>query len=97
MDLLLLAHLKNRWGLVAASWRGADASGASGVLVQFVFGAENFKFSRLVLQSWLQSLPELVVIGVILYRDISPAGPAVVINGPILLQVGCPHSHHSQL
>eukprot|EP00775_Hariotina_reticulata_P007881 gene7881-8077_t len=53
---------------------------------------ENFKFSRLVLQSWLQSLPELVVIGVILYRDIFPAGPAVVINGPILLQALLAHT-----
>jgi hypothetical protein len=70
----------------------------SDLMVLPVCGAENFKFSRLVLQSWLQSLPELVIIGIILYRDISRAGPAVVINGPILLQVGHPHSHdHSHI
>jgi hypothetical protein len=49
--------------------------------------AENFKFSRLVLQGWLQSAPELVLIGVISYRNIGSGGPAVVISGPILLQV----------
>jgi hypothetical protein len=49
--------------------------------------AENFKTSRLVLQAWLQSAPELVVIGLILYRNILPAGPAVVVPAPLLLQV----------
>jgi hypothetical protein len=51
------------------------------------FPAENFKFSRLVLQAWLQSAPELVLIGIILYRNVGSGGPAVVINGTILLQV----------
>lgn len=49
---------------------------------------ENFKTSRLVLQAWLQSAPELVVIGLILYRNIS-TGPAVVVPAPLLLQVRC--------
>jgi hypothetical protein len=40
-----------------------------------------------VLQGWLQSAPELVLIGVILYRNIGSGGPAVVISGPILMQV----------
>lgn len=48
---------------------------------------ENFKTSRLVLQAWLQSAPELVVIGLILYRNMTPAGPAVIVPGPLLLQV----------
>jgi hypothetical protein len=49
---------------------------------------ENFKTSRLVLQAWLQSAPELVIIGLILYRNIS-TGPAVVVPPPLLLQVRC--------
>jgi hypothetical protein len=51
--------------------------------------SENFKTSRLVLQAWLQSAPELVVIALILYRNITPAGPAVVVPGPLLMQVRC--------
>lgn len=49
--------------------------------------AENFKFSRLVMQAWLQSAPELVLLGVILYRNASPGGPAVVVPAHILFQV----------
>jgi len=52
-----------------------------------VIVTENFKTSRLVLQAWLQSAPELVVVGIILYRNMSPEGPAVLVPGPILLQV----------
>uniref|UniRef100_A0A383V493 RING-type domain-containing protein n=1 Tax=Tetradesmus obliquus TaxID=3088 RepID=A0A383V493_TETOB len=52
---------------------------------------ENFKFSRLVLQAWLQSAPELVVIAVILYRNVGSGGPAVVINGTILLHALAAH------
>lgn len=52
---------------------------------------ENFKTSRLVFQAWLQSAPELVVIGLILYRNMTPAGPAVIVPGPLLLQVCAAH------
>jgi hypothetical protein len=44
-----------------------------------------------VLQGWLQSAPELLLIGVIFYRNIGNGGPAVVISGPILLQALAAH------
>jgi hypothetical protein len=43
----------------------------------------------MVLQCWLQSLPELGIIGYILYVNTRPEGPAVELNGIILMQVGC--------
>lgn len=45
-----------------------------------------------MLQAWLQSLPELVLLAVILYRNASASGPAVIINGPILLQAIAAHA-----
>jgi hypothetical protein len=50
--------------------------------------AENFKFSRLALQAALQSGPQLLLIGWLVYRGLDPlGGPYVDVDVVILAQV----------